>query len=351
MLADMGLMHESRFTPRVGLETMITILRTFFSALFLIVPTAAISADEATLKAGRVMSDAFLSGDTGKIWNQMTPDMQKAMGSEAKLTEFRDGIDKQLGKSEIIISETTFANGALRVYDRVSERPAQRQRLQAQWAFDSAGKVAGFFVKPAPKPAESRFLDYQTKADLRLPFRGNWFVFWGGRTLEHNYHAADPGQRFAADLVVVKDGSSHRGSGQALEDYYCWDQPIFAPADGKIVSIENGLPDLTPGTMDPENPAGNHVVIDLGAGEFAFLAHLRQGSIGVKAGETIKHGAEIGSCGNSGNTSEPHLHFHLQTGSKLGEGEGLPAFFNEFVADGQPVDRGEPRRGQTISAE
>ena len=68
----------------------------------------------------------------------------------------------------------------------------------------------------------------------------------------------------------------------------------------------------------------------------------------VAEGERVEAGQEIGRCGNSGNTSEPHLHFHLQTTPVLGEGEGLPAFFNAYMADGETVERGEPVRGQTV---
>src|SRR3546814_13403251 len=77
----------------------------------------------------------------------------------------------------------------------------------------------------------SPYLDYQTKARLRLPFEGEWYVVWGGHDIEQNYHAATPGQRFAYDLLKIVDGSSHRGDGSALEDYYCWNEKILAPAD------------------------------------------------------------------------------------------------------------------------
>src|SRR3546814_3444315 len=67
------------------------------------------------------------------------------------------------------------------------------------------------FRSPSP------YLDYQTKARLRLPFEGEWYVVWGGLDIEQNYHAATPGQRFAYDLLKIVDGSSHRGDGSALE--------------------------------------------------------------------------------------------------------------------------------------
>ena len=99
--------------------------------------------------------------------------------------------------------------------------------------------------------------------------------------------------------------------------------------------------------MDRANPVGNHVVIDHG-GEFSFLAHLRQGSVSVKAGDRVSAGQPLGRCGNSGNTTMPHLHYHLQTTAVFAQGAGLPAQFNDYRADGQRVARGEPQRGEHL---
>ena len=183
---------------------------------------------------------------------------------------------------------------------------------------------------------------------MRLPFEGEWFVFWGGRELKQNYHAANRNQRFAYDFVMHRDGKSHQGDGLALGDYYCWGQPLLSPADAVVVEAVDGLPDQPIGSMDRKHPAGNHLILDLGNGEYALLAHFQQNSLRVKAGDAVKKGETLGLCGNSGNTSEPHLHFHLQTGKGFGEGDGLPAQFQHYQANGQPVPRGEPMRGQTV---
>jgi murein DD-endopeptidase MepM/ murein hydrolase activator NlpD len=91
------------------------------------------------------------------------------------------------------------------------------------------------------------------------------------------------------------------------------------------------------------------VILDLGGGEYALLGHLRRGSVRGKHGDRVDAGAEIGRCGNSGNTTEPHLHFHLQDSPHLGDGHGLPAFFVDYVAHGKAVKRGEPTRGQIVA--
>jgi murein DD-endopeptidase MepM/ murein hydrolase activator NlpD len=95
-------------------------------------------------------------------------------------------------------------------------------------------------------------------------------------------------------------------------------------------------------------PPGNHVVIDHGRGERSLIAHFRAGSLAVREGQRVAAGALLGRCGNSGNSSKPHVHYHLQTGNSFGEGLGLPAFFNDYEADGALVERGEPQRGQVV---
>ena len=114
------------------------------------------------------------------------------------------------------------------------------------------------------------------------------------------------------------------------------------------MSVENGVADNVPGVMNAQVPMGNHVILDHGNGEFSFLCHFRQGTVLVKPGDTVKAGDVLGRAGNSGNSSEPHLHYHLQDSGEFGKGRGLPAPFTGYRADGKPVDRGEPVKGQTI---
>ena len=305
-------------------------------------------ADEAVLSTGREDTGRFHKGDIEAVWDRMNGEMRRALGSRDALSALREAVKTGFGIEETVLSEAAERQSGYRIYLRFARHAGNPVSLVTQWTYDGAGEIAGFFVRPVQPPAQSRFLDYETRADLRLPFDGAWQVFWGGRTVEQNYHAADHGQRFALDFIVVRDGSTHAGEGRVPEDYHCWDKPILAPAAGTVAAVVDGLPDVAIGETDTANPAGNHVVLDLGNDEYAFLAHLRQGSVTVAEGETVTGGQEVGRCGNSGNTSEPHLHFHLQTTPLLGEGEGLPAFFNAYLADGEPVTRGEPARGQTV---
>lgn len=223
-------------------------------------------------------------------------------------------------------------------------------------------RVAGAFIGPAFQLGESvsggsdqKVIeleyptdDYETKTALRLPFDGAWFVFWGGRIRSENYHRASALQRYAYDFVIHRDGSSHEGDGTSNDDFYCEGEPLLAPAGGTVARAVDGVAENIPGEMNAEEALGNHVVIDHRNGEFSLLAHLRPGSLAVKRGESVAAGQLLGACGNSGNSSEPHLHYQLQDAPDFGTATSLPAPFVGYRADGVSIAVGEPRQGQTV---
>ena len=304
-----------------------------------------------SLATGREYSARFLAGDLDALWAKFAPPMKAAMKNDpATLKSFREQVVGQLGKEKELVAEDVRPAGEFDLYARtVRFEKAPQQRFVIQWAVAKDGTIGGFFVKAAPEAAPSPNLAYQTKTALQLPVDGDWYIVWGGRTLDNNYHAVDAEQRFAIDMLVKRDGRTHADSTTALTGYYCFGQPVYAPGDGIVSKIVDGNPDNPIGTVDARNPAGNHVVIDHGNGEFSILAHLQYASIRVKTGDKVKQGDQIGACGNSGNTSEPHLHYQLQDQAAMFSGaHGLPAQFADYVADGQLVPRGEPVRGQTV---
>src|SRR5438067_13300950 len=112
-------------------------------------------------------------------------------------------------------------------------------------------------------------------------------------------------------------------------------------ADGKVVGMLNDLDDQKPGKLpDPDTITidtvdGNHVVLDIGGGYFAFYAHLQKNSVTVRVGDQVKKGAVLGKLGNSGNTSGPHLHFHIMTGPSVLGSDGVPYVIDSFTLAGQ----------------
>ena len=152
---------------------------------------------------------------------------------------------------------------------------------------------------------------------IAAPFEGEWYISSGGRSTLINHHytpLAD--QRYAIDLVIERDGRTYKGDKNELASYYCWDQPILAPANGVVVAVENGLQDWPVGQSDPLHAAGNGVVIDIGDGLYVQFAHLQMGSVPVTEGQRVAVGDVVGRCGNSGNTAEPHLHMQVQNSPK-----------------------------------
>lgn len=200
-----------------------------------------------------------------------------------------------------------------------------------------------------PDAYDSDYLNYETKTDLELPFNDEWWVFWGGRSVSQNYHAAYENQRFALDIVQRVNGNTHSGNGSQNEDYYCFGKRLNAPGSGKIVNVVNDLEDNVPGQFNRDFPAGNNVVIDHENGEFSILAHFKEESIIVSVGDIVVKGQELGKAGNSGNSSEPHLHYHLQTAADQFEGEGLPAQFQNYYANDAFIQRGEPVQNEYVT--
>lgn len=196
-------------------------------------------------------------------------------------------------------------------------------------------------------------LDAPASAALRLPFDGTWWAGEAPTPEIGNHHLAAPEQRHAYDFSVWRDGATHRDDGDENAEYFAWDQPVLAPGAGTVVDVRDGIADNRPQVeTKAEEPAGNHVVVEVGAGEYALFAHLRAGTVAVAEGDVITAGEVIGRTGNSGNSSEPHLHFHLQDLPTFepGTGTGIPVRFEQHLANGVEQDLGAPSGGQFVSA-
>ncbi len=182
---------------------------------------------------------------------------------------------------------------------------------------------------------------------FRLPMDGPILVGWGGATPDVNYHVIAADQRWAYDLLVVKDGRSFSGEGVELTDYYCYGQPVLAPADGKVAAVLDGMPDQPIGQLGGMPAGGNQIVIEVAPRQFLFLCHLGRGTILVKEGDKVVQGQPLAKIGNSGNTSEPHLHLHLQDTGRSDFGEGIPLYFHHYrvIDTDKVIDRGIPTGG------
>lgn len=183
--------------------------------------------------------------------------------------------------------------------------------------------------------------DYVQKGRYRLPFSGEWYVFNGGVTQKTSHSWDILTQRYAYDFVIVDEHWRRwRTDGRALSDYRCYGVPVCAPADGEIVAITDSVRDAPgPGTgwldIFTRHFPGNTVTIRHQEGEYSFFAHLIPGSLKVNVGEQVQRGQAVGLCGNSGHSTEPHLHFHFQDGPDFWTAAGLPIAFDDVIVDGQ----------------
>ena len=165
--------------------------------------------------------------------------------------------------------------------------------------------------------------------DLASPLRGTHVVLHGGASPFTNAHFRVRPQDYALDILGLNAfgaRASLLGSSRDLESYVIYGDPIFSPCAGKISAAVEDLPDHIPPARDPENLAGNHVLIECGGIE-VLVAHMRQHSVRVTVGEVVAVGDPLGEVGNSGNTTEPHLHIHAERGGEPGvifDGKAVP---------------------------
>lgn len=177
--------------------------------------------------------------------------------------------------------------------------------------------------------------NYTSSNYYMLPFNDEWLVVNGGIDKVHSHSWRMCNQRYAYDFFIVIDGLSHDSDGTDVKDYYCYEKPIIAPADGTVVELKNYFED-TPVTGKSEikctasDVRGNYIVIKHDNGEYSTIAHIKKNSFLVNIGDKVKQRQEIAKCGNSGNTSEPHIHFQIQKGQSFLFNASLPIYFDSI---------------------
>ena len=177
---------------------------------------------------------------------------------------------------------------------------------------------------------------YEQQAPYRLPVDGTWTVVNGSPEREYSHSWIYPNQRYAYDVLVTdEDGRSRpEGTNTAVENYYCYDEPVVAPADGVVVdSFDAALEASRGGGFShplKRSILGGHVVLKHADSEYSFLAHLRPGSVPVEPGQRVERGQVVGRCGHSGISSEPHLHFQIQDSPDFLTAASLPVQFDDI---------------------
>jgi len=274
------------------------------------------------------------------IFANFSIEMQKALPIE-QTKEFLNGLKQQAGKitnREFVKYEQTYAS---------YKTNFERALFVVNISVDNNSKINGLFVKPFNESNLPKL--YRNKTKLILPFKDEWTVVWGGDTKELNYHVESEAQKNAFDIVITDEkGNSYKTDGKTNADYYAFGKELIAPCDGEIVLVVDGVKDNIPGVLNPVYIPGNTVIIKTANNEYLFFAHFKQHSIVVKQGQKIKQGELLGLCGNSGNSSEAHLHFHIQNIEDMNSATGVKCYFENILVNGQSKKDCSPIKKEKI---
>lgn len=296
---------------RVHLAYELTLVNTLPSAVT-ITSLSARSGDDAL---------ATLSGDNLKFWT-------RALGAAATPTN-----KVEAGQSAAIWMDVALDSGA--------EMPTElTHSIDVTVAKPIPGLVPANLTQPvAPVAVATR-----QPVSIAPPLDGpNWLNGDGCCGMSAHRMALNPingklyaAERFAIDYVQLDNGfRMFSGPATQNESYPYFGSQIHAVGDGKVVAVRDGLPEQTP-TKTPtglplDEYGGNHVVQDLGDGNYAYYAHLQPGTITVKPGDELSTGTPFAELGNSGNTDAPHLHFHVMDGPDPLMANGLPFVIKNFT--------------------
>lgn len=276
-----------------------------------------------------------------EIFELFSAEMKKDLPIE-KTIDFLKGLKKQAGNIEF----REFVGYEKKNYASYKTR-FERALFSLNIAVNEDDKISGLLVIPfkeknLPKP-------YRNNTKLDLPFREEWTVVWGGDTKEQNYHIENEAQKNAFDFIITdQEGKSYKTDGKSNEDYYAFGKEIIAPCNAEVVGVIDGIADNTPGEFDLFYIPGNTVILKAANNEYLFFAHFKQNSIVVKQGQKINKGDLLGLCGNSGNSSEAHLHFHIQNIKDINKATGVKCFFDNIKVNEYVKNDYSPLKGERI---
>jgi murein DD-endopeptidase MepM/ murein hydrolase activator NlpD len=280
--------------------------------------------------------------------------------------DFQFAPDRLLGPGTTLSDTRTLAPGkALLVTHQLLAFRGSAERLRV------TVRAQGDDVISAIASGETTIRAGFAPGTFRFPLQGRWFV--AASATAHSHHRWVAAEEFALDLVRIGEGGkTHRGDGRRMQDYLAYGEPVMAVADGEVVKVHDGEPDNLAMLRGPEETLaayqkrivegqfamlasgpnaipGNHVVIRHADGVYSVYAHLKPGSVAVADGQRVVAGQSIGAIGGSGNSTEPHLHFHLCDGPDALHCAGMPAHFDNVEIPFN-VGPGELQTGDLIDA-
>jgi len=272
-------------------------------------------------------SSRYNAQDYKGVYDLYDADMQKAITFEETQIFFTNNISRLMGN--IIAMQFIGLKQGAHLYRTTFERSIADIIL----SLNPQNKINGLYISPVQ---ENEFpkLERNTTS-VMLPFEEEVFVYWGGTTLDQNYHVGEITQQYAYDLLMVNNGSSYDGDPKVNDSYYVFGKGIVAPCDARVALVITGVKDNVPGEMNPEQLTGNTIVLQTANEEYLLFAHLKEESILVEEGQEVQQGDLLGLCGNSGNSSEPHLHLSLQNTVEMENATGAKLFFDQIMVNGE----------------
>jgi hypothetical protein len=190
---------------------------------------------------------------------------------------------------------------------------------------------------------------------IASPVKGNNLYFMNQSTMDYHFYvlifingSIFRSERYAIDTIELKDDLTTylNGDPKVNTSYFNYGRSLYAVADGKVVHIQDGRPENSGDAKDvtfnsADEYAGNYLVLDIGNGRYAYYCHCIPNSFLVREGDTVKEGDPIAMLGNSGNSTMPHLHFHIADGPDLWTSNGLPFVLKEYIKTGRYLGPGD----------
>lgn len=270
-----------------------------------------------------------------EVFNQADKRLLRLEGAELKS---RIGTLGQRGGSDQIGPNQTFIAW---LHVKVRSKQDLPQNIHHRLSIQGEGKKME--IEGAEVAVSS-----EAPLEIAAPLRGErWLAGDGCCDSSRHVRALLPidgnlylAQRFAIDWEKLDEANKiYSGDAKNPESYFCYGQDVLAVADGEVVEMLDGLTNQVPGklpsSIDLAQADGNHVVLKLAPNRYALYAHLKPGSVQVKIGDRVKAGQVLGQVGNTGNTSEPHLHFHIMDGPSALTANGLPYVLKSFGISGR----------------
>jgi hypothetical protein len=209
------------------------------------------------------------------------------------------------------------------------------------------------FENETPVTLPIKRISKRDPIEIAPPLQGaNWLAANGPSNVSAHRRALLPGnghlrcpQRYAIDFLQMGEtGRTFEGNRKENESYFAYGKKLLAVASGTVVRVKDEIPENIPGLrsravrITPETLGGNYVVLKIAPDRYAFYAHIIPGSLQVKVGDQVKAGQTLGLLGNSGNSTEPHLHLHIMDSPDPIASDGLPFLIDRYQDQGDLAD-------------